>query len=74
MQRKFRTDIEFLNEQKQKLNVQRLIDALTDPDKVLNFPIKYPAIELDKASKQALYLTAGIISLGLILSATIKSK
>jgi hypothetical protein len=74
MQRKFRTDINFLNEQKQKLNVQRLIDALTDPDKVLNFPIKYPAIELDKASKQALYLTAGIISLGLILSATIKSK
>jgi hypothetical protein len=74
MQRKFRTDIDFLNEQKQKLNVQRLIDALTDPDKVLNFPIKYPAIELDKASKQALYLTAGIISLGLILSATIKSK
>ena len=74
MQRKFRTDIDFLNEQKQKLNVQLLIDALTDPDKVLNFPIKYPAIELDKASKQALYLTAGIISLGLILSATIKSK
>lgn len=61
-------------DENQKLTWSRLVEALTDPDKVLNFPVKYPAIELDKGSKNALYYTAGIIAAGLIISAAIKSK
>jgi len=63
-----------LNQNDNKLSWQRLIDALTDPDKTLNFPVKYPAIELDKTTKNSLYLTAGIIAAGLIISAAIKTN
>jgi hypothetical protein len=73
MQKKYHTVIN-LAEEKQKINLQRLVDALTDPDKALSFPIKYPALEIDKGTRQALYLTAGIIAGGLIFSAIIKSK
>jgi len=57
-----------------QLNWQRVIQALTDPSKALNFPVKYPAIELDQSSKNALYYTASIIALGLIVSAAIKAN
>jgi len=57
-----------------KLTWQRLIQALTDEDKALNFPIKYPAIDLDKSTKQNFILVAGIIAGGLIVSALIKSN
>jgi hypothetical protein len=63
-----------LNQNDNKLSWQRLIDALTDPDKALNFPVKYPAIELDKTTKNSLYLTASIIAAGLIISAAIKTN
>jgi hypothetical protein len=46
---------------------QRILDAFTDEDKALNFPIKYPAIDLDKSTKQSFYITAGILATGLIL-------
>jgi len=46
---------------------QRLIDAFTDEDKALNFPIKYPAIDLDKSTKTSFYITAGILATGLII-------
>lgn len=58
----------------QNISWQRLIQALTDEDKALNFPIKYPAIDLDKSTKNSFYLTAAIISAGLIIAAVIKSK
>ena len=57
-----------------KLTWQRLIQALTDEDKALNFPIKYPAIDLDKSTKQNFLLVAGIIAGGLIISAVIKAN
>ena len=63
-----------LNQNDNKLSWQRLIDPLTDPDKALNFPVKYPAIEFDKTTKNSLYLTAGIIAAGLIISAAIKTN
>lgn len=57
-----------------KLTWQRLIQAITDEDKALNFPIKYPAIDLDKSTKQNFVLVAGIIAGGLIVSALIKAN
>ena len=58
----------------EKITVQRILEALTDENKVLNFPIKYPAIELDRKTKDTFLLTAGIIAGGLIVSAVIKSN
>lgn len=49
----------------------RILQALTDEDKALNFPVKYPAIDLDKATKKSFYLTAGILAAGLITAALI---
>lgn len=57
-----------------KLTWSRLVQALTDEDKALNFPIKYPAIDLDKSTKQNFILVAGIIAGGLIVSALIKAN
>jgi hypothetical protein len=61
-------------EEKEKIDWQRFIQALTDEDKAFNFPIKYPAIDLDKATKQTLYISAGVIAFGLIASALIRSN
>lgn len=47
--------------------IARIGQAFTDEDSAFNFPVKYPAIDLDKPTKQALYKTAGIISVGLIV-------
>jgi hypothetical protein len=47
--------------------IARFGQAFTDEDAAFNFPIKYPAIDLDKPTKEALYKTAGIIAGGLIL-------
>lgn len=58
----------------EKLTVNRLLEALTDENKVLNFPVKYPAIELDRKTKDVFLLTAGIIAGGMIISALIKSN
>jgi hypothetical protein len=51
--------------------LQRIAKAFTNEDYALNFPIKYPAIDLDKPTKKALYLTAGIIAGGMIITALI---
>ena len=65
----------FLNEDpKEKFSWKQIIEALTDESKVLNFPIKYPAIDLDKPTKNMFYITAGILSAGIILSAIIKKN
>lgn len=47
--------------------IARFGQAFTDEDAAFNFPIKYPAIDLDKPTKEALYKTAGIIAGGLII-------
>lgn len=47
--------------------IARIGQAFTDEDSAFNFPVKYPAIDLDKPTKQALYKTAGIIAGGLII-------
>jgi hypothetical protein len=47
--------------------LSRIGKAFTDEDSAFNFPVKYPAIDLDKPTKQALYKTAGIIAGGLII-------
>jgi hypothetical protein len=57
--------------QNEKINWQRFLQALTDEDKAFNFPVKYPAIDLDKSTKQSFYITSGIIAGGLILAALI---
>ncbi len=50
---------------------ERLGKAFTDEDAAFNFPIKYPAIDLDKATKKTLYYTAGILAGGMIITALI---
>lgn len=62
-----------MNEPK-KINLDRLFAAFTDEDAAFNFPIKYPAIDLDKPTKQMFYLTAGILAAGLIAAALISRK
>ena len=65
----------YLNEDpNNKFKWSTIVEALTDPDKVLNFPIKYPAIEFDKPTKNMFYYTAGIIAAGIIIGAVIKKK
>jgi hypothetical protein len=58
----------------QKIDWGRFIQALTDEDKAFNFPIKYPAIDLDKSTKQSFYITASILAGGMILGALIYSS
>ena len=50
-----------------KAHIARFGQAFTNEDAAFNFPIKYPAIDLDKPTKEALYKTAGIIAGGLII-------
>jgi hypothetical protein len=57
--------------EKEKIDWSRFIQALTDEDKAFNFPVKYPAIDLDKSTKQSFYLTATILAGGMILGALI---
>ena len=53
---------------------ERLGKAFTDEDSAFNFPIKYPALDLDKRTKDTLLLTAGILAGGMVLSAFIISR
>lgn len=47
--------------------IARIGKAFTDEDSAFNFPVKYPAIDLDKPTKEAMYKTAAIIAGGLIV-------
>ena len=58
---------DFLAEDKQKW-YERLGKAFTDEDSAFNFPIKYPAVDLDKSTKDTLLLTAGILAAGMIIT------
>lgn len=64
---------DFLAEQGEKW-YERLGKAFTDEDSAFNFPIKYPALDLDKRTKDTLLLTAGILAGGMIIGALIISK
>ena len=64
---------DFLAEDKQKW-YERLGKAFTDEDSAFNFPIKYPALDLDKRTKDTLLLTAGILAGGMIFGAFIISR
>jgi hypothetical protein len=59
-----------MNEQLKNI-IARFGQAFTDENAAFNFPIKYPAIDLDKPTKEALYKTAGIIAGGLIIMGVI---
>lgn len=50
---------------------ERLGKAFTDENAAFNFPIKYPALDLDKNTKNTLLYTAGIIAGGMIAAALI---
>jgi hypothetical protein len=54
--------------------IARFGQAFTDEDAAFNFPIKYPAIDLDKPTKEALYKTAAIIAGGLVIMGFIISR
>lgn len=64
---------DFLAEDKQKW-YERLGKAFTDEDSAFNFPIKYPALDLDKRTKDTLLLTAGIFAGGMIIASLILSR
>jgi hypothetical protein len=57
-----------------KLTWQRFLEALTDEEKALNFPIKYPALDFDKSTKNTILLASGIIAGGLILASFLRKK
>jgi hypothetical protein len=64
----------YLNEDKEKFSWGQIIEALTDESKVLNFPIKYPAIDFDKPTKNMFYIAAGILSAGIVLAAIVRKN
>lgn len=53
---------------------ERLGKAFTDENAAFNFPIKYPAIDLDKSTKNTILAAAGIFAFGMIAAALINSK
>lgn len=55
----------------EKFDWGRIVEAFTDEDKALNFPIKYPAIDFDKATKQTIINTALIIGGSLVVMGAI---
>jgi hypothetical protein len=62
-----------MNEENQ-LTWQRFLQALTDEEKALNFPIKYPALDFDKSTKNTILIASGIIAGGLILASIYRKK
>jgi len=53
---------------KEKFDWNRLIAAFTDEEQAFNFPIKYPAVDLDKSTKDTLLMTAGILAAGMVIT------
>jgi len=62
------------NGEENKITWNTIAQALTDPNKALNFPIKYPAIELDKTTRNTLTGAAAILAAGMIGAALIKTR
>jgi hypothetical protein len=59
--------------EKKPFDWNRLIQAFTDEEQAFNFPIKYPAVDLDKSTKDTLLLTAGILAAGMIITGVLIS-
>jgi hypothetical protein len=57
-----------------KLTWDRFVQALTDEEMALNFPIKYPALDFDKSTKNTILLASGILALGIIAGAVIRKN
>ncbi len=57
-----------------KLTWDRFIQALTDEEKAFNFPIKYPALDFDKSTKNTILLASGILALGIVAGAFIRNN
>jgi hypothetical protein len=55
-----------------QLTWERFIQALTDEEKAFNFPIKYPALDFDKSTKNTILIASGIIAVGLVLGAYLR--
>lgn len=55
-----------------KLTWERFLQALTNEEAALNFPIKYPALDFDKSTKNTILLAAGIVASGLILGSYLR--
>jgi hypothetical protein len=51
-----------------KFDWNRLIQAFTDEDQAFNFPIKYPAVDLDKSTKNTLLGAAAILAAGMVIT------
>jgi hypothetical protein len=55
-----------------KVTWARILEALVNEDKVLNFPIKYPALELDRGTKNTILTAAAVIAGGMVVAAILK--
>jgi hypothetical protein len=55
-----------------QLTWERFLQALTDEEKAFNFPIKYPALDFDKSTKNTILIASGIIATGLIIGAYLR--
>lgn len=60
--------------QDNKISWERFIQALTDEEMAFNFPIKYPALDFDKSTKNTILVASGILAMGIVLSAVIRKK
>ena len=58
---------------KEKFDWNRLIAAFTDEEQAFNFPIKYPAVDLDQSTKDTLLMTAGILAAGMVITGLLLS-
>lgn len=57
-----------------KLTWDRFVQALTDEEAAFNFPIKYPALDFDKSTKNTILLASGILAIGIIAGAFIRKN
>ena len=53
------------------ITLEQIIESFTEPGKQFQFPVQSIPVSLDKPSIQALYTTAGIVTVGGIVIALI---
>jgi hypothetical protein len=57
-----------------QLTWERFLQALTDEEAAFNFPIKYPALDFDKSTKNTILIATGILAFGIIAGAYIRKN
>ena len=57
-----------------QLTWERFLQALTDEEAAFNFPIKYPALDFDKSTKNTILIASGILAFGIIAGAYIRKN